>query len=343
MNAALSLWGYEISGKAASISIGIYVVISVLLIYLWPKVSVPWSDQAATDPDKLAKLIETRGKVRAAIIQVVGGIVAVAAFVTTIQQIHSSDDAFNQKKADLFAKHVKELVAEDSRPDSRTEAMYILSYIARTDRSYHRVVFDALAAFVTESSEVACRNDKYRSRDFRLDRTIQRAIRIIGERKIVDDPTGKRLNLEGGCFVGLDLLDEWGIVKGLTKARLSGSKMLRVDFGRAELPGAQLMGIDAGDFLSPDWSPEIGRRLHKGADGDPRIGTDDGSERRKFVAHFIEANLEGADFSGAGLQGADFSGAILKDARFDWAVISRTSFKGAQALTAKQLEFTCVG
>jgi len=74
-----------------------------------------------------------------------------------------------------------------------------------------------------------------------------------------------------------------------------------------------------------------------------RKGTDDGDERRRYVTHFIEANLEEADFSGAGLQGADFSGAILKDAIFDQAVISRTSFKGAQKLTAKQLETACVG
>lgn len=42
MNTALSLWGYEISGKAALISIATYIVVSVILIYFWPKISVPW-------------------------------------------------------------------------------------------------------------------------------------------------------------------------------------------------------------------------------------------------------------------------------------------------------------
>jgi uncharacterized protein YjbI with pentapeptide repeats len=119
--------------------------------------------------------------------------------------------------------------------------------------------------------------------------------------------------------------------------------MLRIDFGRVDLSNAQLMGIDAGDYLNPGWTDEIGQRLHKGDDGDPRIGTDNGDERRRFVSHFIDANLQGADFTGAGLQGADFSGATLKDAIFDRAVISRASFKGAQQLTAKQLESACVG
>jgi uncharacterized protein YjbI with pentapeptide repeats len=196
---------------------------------------------------------------------------------------------------------------------------------------------------VIQRSVAACHDEKYRNPDYQRDPTIQLAMRIIGERKIEDDPTGKRLNLEGGCFANLDLLDEWGVVKGLSSARLSGSKMLRVDFGKADLPGAQLMGIEAGDDRNLGWSVEIGRSLHTGAEGDPRQGTNDGSVRRKYVSHFIDANLERADFSGAGLQGADFSGARLKGAIFNNAAISRTSFKGAQDLTADQLKYACVG
>jgi uncharacterized protein YjbI with pentapeptide repeats len=350
METALSLWGYEIPGKVALILIGAYIVISVILIWLAPKISIPWprdkadgTKYAELTADDLSKFIETRSKVRTAIIQVAGGIAAVLAFVTAVQQLNSNEDAFRQKKADLFAKSVKELLADDSKPDSRAEALYILSYIARGDRSYHRAVYDVLATYVTDSSEAVCKDERYRSADFHRDRTIQLAIRILGERKIDDEQTAKRLNLEGSCLVGLDLLDEWGVIKGLAKARLSGAKMLRIDFGRVDLQNAQLMGIDAGDYLNPGWTAEIGRRLHKGDDGDPRIGTDDGNERRRFVSHFIDANLQGADFTGAGLQGADFSGATLKDAIFDRAVISRASFKGAQQLTAKQFELACVG
>jgi uncharacterized protein YjbI with pentapeptide repeats len=345
MTTALSLWGYEITGKEALISIGVYICASVFLIWIWPKFSVRWPRENSRfkvlDEDKTAKLLETRGKVRATIIQVVGGVTAVLAFITAIQQLNANEDAFRQKKADLFAKSVKELLSEGSKADSHAEAVYILSYIARSDRSYHRAVYDVLASFVTDGSEAACK--KERSLDFRRDRTIQLAMRTIGERKVEDDTTGKRLNLEGGCFVGLDLLDGWGIIKGFANARLSGAKMLRADFGRAEFPKAQLMGIEAADYLNPGWTDEIGQRLHQGADGDLRKGTDDGDERRRYVTHFIEANLEEADLSGAGLQGADFSGAILKNAIFDRAVISRTSFKGAQKLTAKQLETACVG
>jgi len=349
METALWLWGYQVSGKSAVILIAIYIVVGVLVIWIWPKLSVPWPKvqvgtkkvRADLDQDKLTTLIENRSKIRGSITHVIGGVAVVLAFITAVQQLNSNEDAFRQKKADLFAKSVKELLSADSKADARAEALHVLSYVARSDRSYHRAVYDAVAAFLTDGAETACRN--YRGNSFRREKTVQLAMRIIGERRRDDDSTEKRLNLEGGCFVGVDVLDEWGVIGGFAKARLSGSRMLRVDFGKADLSHAQLMGIEAGDYLNPGWTKEIGNRLHKGDDGDKRDGTDDGNERRRFVAHFIDANLEGADFSGAGLQGADFSGAVLKDTSLARAVISRTSFKGAQKLTAKQLETACVG
>jgi uncharacterized protein YjbI with pentapeptide repeats len=339
---ALSLWGFIVSGETVMICIAVYLFISVLAIVLIPKWSVPKSAAGDPTPD-ISRLIDMRAKVRATVLQVIGGVTVVAGFITTLQSIRGTEDAFNQKKADLFAQHVKELLADGSKADSQAEAIYVLSYVARSDRSYHRAVYDALASFVIDRSASACKGETYRHPGYQRDRSIQLAMRTIGERKAEDDQTGKRLNLEGGCFVGVDLLDEWGVVKGLAKARLSGSTMLRADFGRVELPNAQLMGIVAGDYLNPGWSPEIGRTLHTGDEGDPRKADFDGDKRRKYVAHFIDALLEGADFGGAQLQGADFSGARLKGAKFDGAVISRTSFKGAQDLTADQLKVACVG
>jgi uncharacterized protein YjbI with pentapeptide repeats len=351
MNTALSLWGFEIDGTSALILAALYIGITILLMWLIPAtaVKIPKTikqadgKEVSLTPEDRAKYIEMRSKIRASVVQVAGGIVVVAGFVGTLQQIRGTEDAFNQKKADLFALHVKQLLAEGSKPDSRAQSIYILSFVARSDRSYHRAVFDALASYIVEASESACSGEKYRDRGFRRDPTIQLAMRIIGERKPTDDLTGKRLNLEHGCFTGVDLHDEWGVMKGLSSARLSGSKMLRVDFGKVELQGAQFQGIEASDFLNPEWTPEIGRSLHQGAQGDPRKGANDGDVRRKYVAHFIDANLTNADFKGAGLQGADFSGAVLKGTNFEGAVISRASFNGAQHLTAEQLKNACVG
>ena len=252
MNIALPLWGYEINGKAALICVGIYLVVSIALIIFVPKLSVPISlrkdaggKPIELTPDERSKIIEMRGKVRSAVIQVIGGIIIVATFIGTVQQIRSNEDTFNQKKADLFAGSVKELLSSDPK-DSRAKAIHVMSYIARSDRSYHRAVFDTLSSYITDVSGELCKDEKYRDGKFRRDGIVQLAMRIIGERNPNDDPTGKRFNLEHGCFVGLDLRDEWGVVKGLARTRLSGSKMLRVDFVKAELQGAELMGIEAG-------------------------------------------------------------------------------------------------
>ena len=161
---------------------------------------------------------------------------------------------FRQKKADLFAKSVKELLAANGGTDSRAEALYILSYVARSDRSYERAVYDALSSYVTDNSEAACKNAS--GKDFHGDRTIQLAMRIIGERRPEDEETGRRLKLEGGCFVGLDLYDERGVINGFAKARLSGSMMFHADFEGVDLPGAELQGIIAGDYLNYGWSAE---------------------------------------------------------------------------------------
>src|SRR5262245_26412297 len=131
METALWLWGYQFSGQTVAILIAAYVAVSVLIIWIWPKFSVPWPNgMADTLPNRTA-LIETRGKVRASIIQVIGGVTAVLAFITAIQQLNSNEDAFRQKKADLFAKSVKELLSADSKADARAEAIYVLSYVAR--------------------------------------------------------------------------------------------------------------------------------------------------------------------------------------------------------------------
>ena len=59
METALSLWGYDISGKAALLYISGYIVVGVILIWCWPKISVPWPRSNGAyvplEDDKLAK------------------------------------------------------------------------------------------------------------------------------------------------------------------------------------------------------------------------------------------------------------------------------------------------
>lgn len=338
---AFPILGFELSGEAAAAWTVGYIVVSLVLIIWIPRRSFPIEPSHGLDDQ--AKLMEMRSRVRQSIIQVVGGIVAVVGLIVTLQQLRRDDEKFNRDRSALFAKSVGSIMKADAKPEERAEAMYVLSYIARSDKSYHRSVFDAVSSYIRGQSDMACKDASYRADGYQPDRVVQIAMTVIGERHVDDDTTGKQLNIERGCFAGLDLRDQKGIVKGLTNARMSQAKMLRVDLTKVEMPDAELMGIEAGDFLNPNWSESIGYTLHQGSKGDDRKGINDGDVRRKFVAHFIEADLTNVNFSGAGLQGADFSGAKLSGAQFHGAKISRANFNGAKGLKLDQFMDACVG
>lgn len=354
MDAGLTLWGYYVPADVLLGWIALYVVVSILLIILIPTYAVPIDRTVDVNgrliplsPDDLGKIIDMRAKVRSGVTQILGGLAVFGTVITSIQGIRGTEDAFNQKKAELFATNVKPLLAADATEASRAEAIHVLSFVARSDRSYHRAVVDALSSYVRTTSEKLCTGDKHLKVNFKLDGSIQLAMRSIGERRIQDDPTGKHFDLEHGCYADLDLQDEWGVVKGLGHTRMAASRMHRAKFVKAEMQGTEFMGIEAGDYQNEGWCIEIGYRLHTPAKGDDRparcTGTWNGEERRHFVAHFIDANLTGADFTYANIQGADFSGATLTGANFDHATISRVSFKGVTGLKAEQLENACVG
>jgi uncharacterized protein YjbI with pentapeptide repeats len=345
MNTALPLLGLEIDGKTLLILIGSYLALSLFLVVYIPRRAVPiqlrkdnGGHPIELTPDELSKIIDMRARVRAAVVQVTGAVLVVAGFIGTLQTLRGTEDAFNQKKAELFAANVKKLLAPDDKDNNeatRSEAIHVLQFVARSDRSYHRAVFDALSTYIRASAK--CTNE---------DRAMQLAMRAFGERRVQDDPTGKHFNLEHACYDGLDLNDEWGVVKGLSLARMSASRMHHVDLVKAEMQGTSFIGISAEDYTLPEWSKEIGDSLNwTKEDSRPGCGGGpvDGDVRRHFVAHFINANLQGANFEGAHLQGADFSGAFLGGANFKDAAISRVSFRGASGLDVKQFEEACVG
>jgi len=120
------------------------VVVSITLIILIPIYAVPIDRKLDGDgklapipPDDLGKIIDMRAKIRSAIMQTLGGLAVFGTVITSIQGIRGTEDAFNQKKAELFATNVKPLLAADATPAACAEAIHVLSFVARSDRSYH--------------------------------------------------------------------------------------------------------------------------------------------------------------------------------------------------------------
>lgn len=340
MEIAATILGLEVSPAMLLALIFLYVLAALSAIIWIPRFVVP--SRAGLSLDDNGKLLDQRLKVRNSVIQVVGGITVVATFVYGLHEFRRKEEDYQHTKAEQFAKSVAKLTSETEKTGGKVEAIYILANTARRDPTYHRAVFEVLAGFIQQSPKTDCDTGASNKGGWKPSQEVRTAMQAIAERDPGRDITRKRLNLEESCLSGLDLSDEWGVVKGLRGARLSSSSLLRVDFTKVELERADLSGITAGDRHNVAWTPAIGRQLHSGEDGDPRVVPLQFKLRRGFVAHFVNANLAGATFNGAGLEGADFSGAVLDNASFEGANISRANFNGS-TVRPEQLLKACVG
>ncbi|MEY9122754.1 uncharacterized protein YjbI with pentapeptide repeats [Bradyrhizobium yuanmingense] len=335
-----TILGVEMPLALLLVLIASYVLLALGAIIFIPRFVVPPRDSLSLDDS--GKLLDQRMKVRSSVIQVVGGITVIATFIYGLHEFRRKEEGYQHTKAQQFAKSVAKLTSDTEKPGGKVEAIYVLGNTARRDPTYHRAVFEVMTGFIQQSPRTDCDTEASKKAGWKPSVEVRTAMRVIGERDPRKDITGKRLNLEESCLSGLDLSDEWGIVKGLSGIRFSSSSLLRIDFTKVELEKADLSGITAGDRHNADWSPEIGRRLHSGEEDDPRLVPLDFKLRRGFVAHFVNSNLSGATFHGAGLEGADFSGAVLDGASFKGANISRANFNGSTVKPEQLLE-ACVG
>src|SRR5262249_16956761 len=283
--------------------------------------------------------LDLQNKIRQTVIQIAAGLgFLFSVFMAVNAQDSSNRDLkakYDRESAELFIK-----ATESKSP----EALYALAYIARRDKeNYHDIVYRVVASLIASAAPTACADKASEPRTAAATK-VQVAMQLLHERNVGNDISGGRYNIEHSCLNGVNLQVEraiWGRYRGLVGVRASGSSLRHVDFTRTEVQGDEFMGINAGDWRNPGWEQEEHRHhLHDlDQNGQPKWS----DKRRKYVAHFVDANLTGATFRGAGLEGADFSGAVLKEVEFDGANISRTSFRGAQDLTAKQLRKACVG
>jgi uncharacterized protein YjbI with pentapeptide repeats len=330
--------------------VAIYFLISMLLVAAIPSFIVrptaqktPLGEKATLGKTDL-DVLDLKNKVRQTVIQICGGVgflfsvyMAISAQTLAIGvQTSSNNDLkakYDRETAELFVKAV-----ESKSP----EALYALTYVAQRDpTNYHETVYGILSSLIRSFPAEKCQ-DSSATTDLAAARG-RVSLRLLHERPVSSDRQGTHYNIEHSCLDGSDISvekAEWGRFRGLAGVRASGSSMLRINFTKTELQKAEFMGIAAGDVHNPGWEQEPHHLELNDLDdkGSPKWK----AERRKFIAHFIDANLTDALFNGAGLEGADFSGATLTGAVFEGANISRTSFRGAQGLTADQLLAACV-
>jgi uncharacterized protein YjbI with pentapeptide repeats len=323
--------------------VAIYIITSMFLLAAIPAFVVRPTAQKALPDEKAAldktdlDVLDLKNKVRQTVVQICGGIgFLFSVYMAISAQTSSNNDLkakYDRETAELFVKAV-----ESKSP----EALYALAYVAQRDaQNYRETIYGILSSLVRSYPAEKCQEGGA-TMDLAAAKA-RVALRLLHERPVADDTREMRYNIEHSCLDGANISveeAEWGRFKGLAGVRASGSSMLRVDFTKTELQNAQFMGISAGDVHNPGWDQEP-HRLELN-DLDDKRSPKWKAERRRFIAHFIDANLTDAFFSGAGLEGADFSGAKLAGAVFEGANISRTNFRGAQGLSADQLLAACV-
>jgi uncharacterized protein YjbI with pentapeptide repeats len=325
----------EISPTAIWIAIAIYLLLSSVLVAKVPALIAPLGKRLSNSEE--IDVLDLQNKVRQTVIQVCGGI----GFLFSVFMALSAQDSSNRDLKAKYDRETAELFVKAVESES-PEALYALAHVAQRDtKNYHEEIFQMLSSLIRTLSREACRTGS--EAEEKAVAKIRVAFRLLHERAVSNDPYGIAYNIEHSCLNDSDISvpkAEWGKYRGLVGIRASGSTMLRIDFTRTEIQSAEFMGITAGDRHNPGWDQEPHRYELNDLDaqGAPKWR----AERRKFVAHFIDANLTGAKFNGAGLEGADFSGAKLGGAVFDGANISRGSFRGAQDLTVDQFRFACV-
>jgi uncharacterized protein YjbI with pentapeptide repeats len=317
-----------------------YLALSMLAVAFLPRIIAP--SRASARAKEQQETIDLRNKVRQTVVQISGGL----GFLFSIFVALNAQETANRDQRERFERETAELFVKVME-SKNAENLYVLGRIARRDKkNYHDLIYRMVASQLRTASLTLtdCGKRNLDTTKLVALERIRIGMQLLHE-SVADDeqPTAKH-NIEYVCLAGLDLSVDWGRVdkfKGFEGARLSSSNLLRIDFSGVYLKNAQLMGVDAGDWHNDGWLEEPYRvNLHDLNDTD---GLKWKAQRRKFVAHFVGANLESADFSGAGLEGADFSDAVLTGTSFDGANISRANFRGAKGLELKQFRGACVG
>jgi uncharacterized protein YjbI with pentapeptide repeats len=317
-----------------------YLALSMLAVAYLPRMIAP--SRASARAKEQLETIDLRNKVRQTVVQISGGL----GFLFSIFVALNAQETANKDQRERFERETAELFVKVME-SKNAENLYVLGRIARRDKkNYHDLIYRMIASQLRTASFslTNCAKGDLEATKLAVLERIRIGMQLLHE-SVADDesPTAKH-NIEYVCLAGLDLSVDWGRVdkfKGFEGARMSSSRLMRIDFSGVYLKSAELMGIDAGDWHNGGWLEELNRlNLHElTKTGDLKWK----AERRRYVAHFVGSNLEAANFNGAGLEGADFSDAILTGASFEGANISRANFRGAKGLALNQLRTTCVG
>jgi uncharacterized protein YjbI with pentapeptide repeats len=363
------------------IGLGGVLIVAALLLYFWAWYSLPrYQVPIHLSPQEL-KVLEVQDQLRKTQIQIPMVVALVATFILVLVQFGINSRQWTtdfelrstQTQMNQFADAVKGLTT--ATPESHVAGIYALQYLVGidTDRNIRRVN-EMLTATVRSHTtketlrySVECNGpgqDRPQDRE-EASEDVQAALTVIGNKLYAAhfnreyDPHSKTClpksdDLKRSTYLAdrprLEhrFLDDLNLDEtDFSCSRFSASRFRRASFVYANLQGSDfraaifedkdLLGLneEVNDWRSQNPGMNVATWIHTGKDINWK-------RYRCWSAFFKNAFLDGADFTHAQLSGAVFENASLQDTIFEQANITLADFRGAEGLTAAQLDSACV-
>jgi hypothetical protein len=228
---------------------------------------------------------------RKTLAQILGGIVLLAGFFGTWQNIKVAQESFKVSQegqiTDRFSKAIEQLGAIDSTEKKKLEVrlggIYALEGIANESKELHWPIMEVLCTYIRVNAPIKPQESPQENQTATAspqpEADIQAILTVLGRRDQKQEKKSQHLDLNNVDIRGADLTGAGLTGTGLAGANLSGANLSGVYLTEASLSGAYLSGA----YLN--------------------------------AAYLVRANLSGANLSRANLNGTDLDGENLSGAK----------------------------
>jgi uncharacterized protein YjbI with pentapeptide repeats len=233
------------------------------------------------------------------IVQALGGIVLIiTAYIGWLNFKVAEDKQVTER----FSKSIELLGG--GKINIRLGGIYALEQIAIDSLKYHWTIVEILSAFIRENSPINNMETIFSSseKDEKLSIDIQAAIIVLGRRKFIQDPLGKKIDLRRVNLLSTEMQSA-----NLSHANLSDSNLSSVNLSHANLSGANLSRSNL-------------------------------SSANLSHANLSGANLSGTNLSDSNLSSANLGHADLSSTNLSSSNLSSANFLDSVKLTQKQLD-----
>jgi uncharacterized protein YjbI with pentapeptide repeats len=267
------------------------------------------------------------------LIQTIGGLLLFVTAYVSLQNLKATQENVSIAQRNLLVSEEKQVTERftqainqlgSDKIEIRFGGIYALERIARDSPKDHWTIMEVLTSFIQENSPLLGAEQERELRSINIGRSeniekpllkvtkdVQAALSVIGRRESQNDPTSKRLDLNGVFLRGANLCGA-----NLDSANLRQTNLSGANLSEANLRGAELCGVNLTEACLDEANL---------------------TEARLRSANLSKTSFRGADLSGANLRDTNLSDADLHDATLSDTNIRDADIAGAFLESSKEL------